>query len=207
MYWYHPHVHMQSEGQVLSALTGAIIVEGIKKFNKQAAQLPERIFVLRDMEVPENLEDSKAPSKDISINMVPINYKGDGTYNKPAVILMNSNEQQFWRVANTAAVTAKEGTVEEWTIENRAPEIHAFHIHQIHFLVQESPNPSEVGILLDTVSISAWDGKSTNYPKVKLKMDFRGANKDSSIAGTFLYHCHILKHEDGGMMAPIQITS
>ncbi len=51
---------MQSEGQLLRGLTGAIIVEGIKKFNKQAAQLPERIFVLCNMEVPDNLENSKA---------------------------------------------------------------------------------------------------------------------------------------------------
>ncbi len=369
MYWYHPHVHMQSEGQVLSGLTGAIIVEGIKKFNKQAAQLPERVFVLRDTEISRNFDDSKAPAKDISINTVPIKYKGNGNYDPPAVINMKSNEQQFWRVANTAAdtyfdlqlnydgspqqlgivaldgvpinaenksknntlsathillppaaraefiitgpstsvkdarlltlkvdrgpegdndtertiakidtqqsqrgkladtttpelnvdetqvsgelftglskinsaqqrtlyfsqddsnfyitvqgqeppkpyekftapaITVKEGTVEDWIVENRAPEVHAFHIHQIHFLVLESPNPSEVGIMRDTINIPAWDGKSSNYPKVRLKMDFRGLKKDTSIAGTFLYHCHILEHEDGGMMAPIQVTS
>jgi plastocyanin len=36
---------------------------------------------------------------------------------------------------------------------------------------------------------------------VKLRMDFR----DPNIVGTFLYHCHILKHEDMGMMGSIQV--
>ena len=32
-------------------------------------------------------------------------------------------------------------------------------------------------------------------------MDFRNPN----IIGTFLYHCHILEHEDGGMMGAIEV--
>jgi FtsP/CotA-like multicopper oxidase with cupredoxin domain len=32
-------------------------------------------------------------------------------------------------------------------------------------------------------------------------MDFRGA-----VVGDFVYHCHILDHEDGGMMAIIRVT-
>jgi hypothetical protein len=33
-------------------------------------------------------------------------------------------------------------------------------------------------------------------------MDFR----DPRIVGTFLYHCHLLEHEDGGMMGVIQVV-
>jgi FtsP/CotA-like multicopper oxidase with cupredoxin domain len=32
-------------------------------------------------------------------------------------------------------------------------------------------------------------------------MDFR----DPSAAGTFVYHCHLLEHEDGGMMGLIRV--
>ena len=32
-------------------------------------------------------------------------------------------------------------------------------------------------------------------------MDFR----DPNIVGTFVYHCHILQHEDAGMMGAIQV--
>jgi FtsP/CotA-like multicopper oxidase with cupredoxin domain len=32
-------------------------------------------------------------------------------------------------------------------------------------------------------------------------MDFRNPN----IVGTFVYHCHLLEHEDGGMMGTILV--
>jgi FtsP/CotA-like multicopper oxidase with cupredoxin domain len=50
--------------------------------------------------------------------------------------------------------------------------------------------------LRDTVNVQYWDGKSTTYPSVKVRMDFRNPR----IVGTFVYHCHLLEHEDGGMM-------
>jgi hypothetical protein len=39
------------------------------------------------------------------------------------------------------------------------------------------------------------------YPSVTLRLDFR----DPGIVGTFVYHCHILGHEDNGMMAALQL--
>jgi FtsP/CotA-like multicopper oxidase with cupredoxin domain len=32
------------------------------------------------------------------------------------------------------------------------------------------------------------------------------SNRDPEIAGTFVYHYHVLDHEDGGMMAEIQVN-
>lgn len=55
--------------------------------------------------------------------------------------------------------------------------------------------------LTDTVDLPPWDGKNTVYPSVKLRMDFR----NPAIVGTFVYHCHILEHEDGGMMGVIRV--
>jgi FtsP/CotA-like multicopper oxidase with cupredoxin domain len=40
------------------------------------------------------------------------------------------------------------------------------------------------------------------YPSVRLRMDFR----DPNIVGTFVYHCHVLEHEDGGMMGRIKVV-
>ncbi len=108
----------------------------------------------------------------------------------------------------TPDITVEEGTTEDWLVQNRAQEAHVFHIHQIHFLVLESPDPSEIGTLRDTIEIPTWNGDlNTPFPSVKLRMDFRGAQKDTSIAGTFVYHCHILEHEDKGMMAAIEVKS
>jgi FtsP/CotA-like multicopper oxidase with cupredoxin domain len=52
----------------------------------------------------------------------------------------------------------------------------------------------------DTIQIPYWDGKGP-YHSVKLRMDFR----DPVIAGTFVFHCHILLHEDLGMMHKILV--
>jgi len=92
-----------------------------------------------------------------------------------------------------------------YTLESlpcHAGEVHTFHIHQIHFLFLEVngrklPSPE----WRDTVILPAWDGAGP-YPTVKLRLDFR----DPSIAGVFPFHCHILDHEDAGMMATVQVN-
>jgi FtsP/CotA-like multicopper oxidase with cupredoxin domain len=99
------------------------------------------------------------------------------------------------------AIKTNIGAVEDWTIENRAQENHAFHIHQIHFLVMEINGvPVKEPYLADTITVPFWSG-SGPYPRVKVRMDFR----DPDIAGTFVYHCHVLQHEDNGMMAKIEV--
>lgn len=99
-------------------------------------------------------------------------------------------------------ITVRQGDVEDWVIENRSQETHTFHIHQTHFIVLERGDKAvEENYLRDTVALPYWDGVSPRYPSVKLRMDFR----DPAIAGTFPYHCHILQHEDGGMMGTIRV--
>ncbi len=93
--------------------------------------------------------------------------------------------------------------MEDWIIENRTVELHAFHIHQIHFmLVEWNGVPFDEPFLRDTINVAYWDGKSRQYPSVKLRMDFR----DPNIVGTFVYHCHLLEHEDGGMMGVVRVV-
>ncbi|MGA8675767.1 MAG: multicopper oxidase domain-containing protein [Candidatus Acidiferrales bacterium] len=105
--------------------------------------------------------------------------------------------------ATTPDITVEQGTVEDWVIENRTQELHAFHIHQLHFLLLEwNGVPLDEPYLHDTINVPYWDGKSQEYPRVKLRMDFR----DPEIVGTFVYHCHILEHEDGGMIGSIRVA-
>ncbi len=92
------------------------------------------------------------------------------------------------------------GTVEEWNVVNITQEVHDFHIHQIHFLVKEVNGVKiQHPYWADTVVIPhrLGDGKPGS---LLLLMDFR----DPVIKGTFVFHCHILDHEDQGMMAKIQ---
>jgi hypothetical protein len=112
--------------------------------------------------------------------------------------------------ANPPAIVTRQGSVEDWTIENRAQENHEFHMHQIHFLVLSQNNfkangsdPVEEhnGQFMDMIQVPFWDGDTSHpYPSVTLRMDFRGPD-----VGDFVYHCHILGHEDNGMMAIIRV--
>jgi FtsP/CotA-like multicopper oxidase with cupredoxin domain len=99
-------------------------------------------------------------------------------------------------------IITHQGDVEDWIIENRTQELHAFHIHQVHFaLLEWFGLATNEPFLRDTVNVPYWDGKNPVYPRVKLRMDFRNPNS----IGLFPYHCHLLEHEDSGMMGLIQV--
>jgi FtsP/CotA-like multicopper oxidase with cupredoxin domain len=388
LYWYHPHIHGFSSGQVLGGASGAIIIEGIERAIPGLAGLPERVLVIRDQDllnadappsksepvVPKMLIDRDGdsanngtgfgkPAKDLSVNFVPVPYPDY----PPASIKMKPGERQLWRILNASSVTylnlailfnrasqqlgvvaidgvpmtisggrapaitwvnhvgvppgsrvefvvngphlgesgllvtrtvdtgqggendpnralafieaaanapeprsrlpesagpllvaslpwigdvkpvrvrklffseklsdpanpnsatefyitvdgqtpavfdpsasvpnivVHQGDVEDWIIENRSTELHAFHIHQIHFmLVDWSGVPINEPFLRDTVNVPYYSDRMLEYPSVRLRMDFRDPNS----VGTFLYHCHLLEHEDGGMMGTVQV--
>ena len=388
LYWYHPHVHGFTKVEVLGGASGALIVEGIERANKTLAGLPERVLVIRDLDlmnpnappaksepvVPRMFIDRDGdsanngtgfglPAKDLSINFVPVPYPDY----PPAAIVMKPEEKQLWRVLNASAITylnlqvlfnrvpqqlglvaidgapinenralgdlvdwqshlgippgarmefilkgpplgvtgllvtrsvdtgpggendtnralatittekdapeprskltdspeplpppkmpwlgsvtpvrvrklyfsekllqqgnpnsatefyitvegqtpaafdpasrvpnivVKQGTVEDWIIENRSSELHAFHIHQLHFMLLDYlGKPVNEPFLRDTINVPYYNGKSFEYPSVRLRMDFR----DPNIVGTFVYHCHLLEHEDAGMMGTIRV--
>jgi len=390
LYWYHPHIHGFSKVQVLGGASGALIVEGVERANKEVAGLPERVLIIRDQDllnpnapasksepvVPRLLLDRDGdaanngtgfgkPAKDLSINFVPVPYPDY----PPAAIVMKPGERQLWRVLNASAITylnlevlfnrkpqplglvaldgvpldqngksadlvswqthlgvppgarvefivqgppagvqgllvtrsvdtgpggendpnraiatitasadapeprstlavsptpipaptsawlgdvvpvrtrklyfsekltdpnnpnsatefyitvdgktpavfdprsslpdivAQQGTVEDWIIENRSNELHAFHIHQLHFLLLDYlGKPVNEPFLRDTVNVPYYKDNMLVYPSVRLRMDFR----DPNVVGTFPYHCHLLEHEDGGMMGVIRVEA
>ncbi len=111
---------------------------------------------------------------------------------------------------NPPAVVTTQGSVEKWIVQNIAGENHEFHQHQIHFLVQSQDNfevngstqaPAITGQFADMIEVPFWSGKrNVPFPQVQLLLDFRGMD-----IGDFVYHCHILSHEDLGMMAIIRV--
>jgi FtsP/CotA-like multicopper oxidase with cupredoxin domain len=116
-------------------------------------------------------------------------------------ITVDGQRPEVFSPDNPPAITTRQGSVEDWTIENRSGEVHAFHIHQIHFLllaVNGVPVPKAEQQFYDTYPIDFW--KKGSYPSITVRMDFRGP-----VVGDFVYHCHILEHEDGGMMAIIRV--
>jgi FtsP/CotA-like multicopper oxidase with cupredoxin domain len=108
-----------------------------------------------------------------------------------------------------STVEVQPDTFEEWTILNFAHEIHNFHIHQLHFRVLESDDKFLEGRMMDTINTpvalpdATWSkGDPVTPGKVRLLLHFaRG------ISGTFVFHCHILSHEDKGMMGIIRVAT
>jgi suppressor of ftsI len=109
------------------------------------------------------------------------------------------NRKQF--APNRVDTQVRVGDVEEWTVENTSGEVHAFHIHQTDFLVTGINGvPQPANGLHDTVNLPyAVNGRPG---VVKIVVPFT----DPNIVGKFVYHCHILEHEDGGMMATLQVN-
>src|SRR5271170_3064569 len=60
LYWYHPHIHGFSKVQVLGGASGAMIIEGIERANKEVAGLPERVLIIRDQDL---LNPNSPPAK------------------------------------------------------------------------------------------------------------------------------------------------
>ena len=152
---------------------------------KRGSQLCLR-YVVRHLYFSEKLIDPNDPTSAVEFYLTV-----DGE--EPKMFDMSSD------IPN---IVAQQGTVEDWIIENRSRELHAFHIHQLHFLLLDYMGRQvNEDFLRDTVNVPYYDGRSLAYPSVRLRMDFR----DPNIVGTFVYHCHLLEHEDKGMMGSIRV--
>lgn len=87
------------------------------------------------------------------------------------------------------------GSVEEWTITNTSPMAHSFHLHVWPVTVLADSSGSALpGTPQDVVLVPprGW---------VRVRIPFTG------LPGRSVYHCHILDHEDLGMMATVNVTA
>jgi FtsP/CotA-like multicopper oxidase with cupredoxin domain len=84
--------------------------------------------------------------------------------------------------------------VEIWTLTNSSPISHPFHIHDVHFYILDingAPPPPHLQGRKDVVNVPAGNGVVRFITKFE---DY--ANVDVP----YMYHCHMLTHEDDGMM-------
>ena len=113
---------------------------------------------------------------------------------------------------NRIDITINKDEVQIWEIINDMPMTHNFHLHGTHFRILERklgdevmPVPDNEKGYKDVVRI---DGKGmppigapANSVKIVVKMtDFT----DPTIP--YMFHCHILEHEDSGMMGQFLVV-
>ncbi|WP_164919496.1 multicopper oxidase family protein [Hansschlegelia zhihuaiae] len=102
---------------------------------------------------------------------------------------------------NVVNTTTRVGDVEKWTLRNLAGELHVFHLHQTSFLVLDKGvgKQEDATGLRDVITLPyALDGKPG---EVTVIIPFT----NPVMVGQFVYHCHIVGHEDAGMMQSIRV--
>jgi FtsP/CotA-like multicopper oxidase with cupredoxin domain len=92
------------------------------------------------------------------------------------------------------------GTTEVWELQNETPDAHPIHLHLVDFQVigrgpdgTEPPEPNETGNK-DTVKV--YNGETV-----------RIISRFGNFAGRYVWHCHILEHEDQEMMRPYEVVT
>ena len=120
------------------------------------------------------------------------------------------------------------GHTEIWEIDNIAKELHNFHLHQTKFRLARREELQSIGVTSGPVTdptgifqslgidlaaegangVTVWHdtlpvplGEPANPGKIYIVINFRADQQ----AGRYVFHCHILEHEDKGMMAGIEV--
>jgi len=119
-----------------------------------------------------------------------------------------------------SCVSLRNGHGQLWELNNPTAELHNFHLHQTKFRLAREQDLRDYGIdpgglsLIASVAIKAllvnagderdiWHDTLPVEPGVPI---FIVINFDAEEQlGRYVFHCHILKHEDDGLMAPIEV--
>ena len=121
------------------------------------------------------------------VNMGPTAIQGPFT--------INGNEFDMMVVNDTIFLN----DIEVWTLTNQSPIAHPFHIHDVQFYITDmngSPPPANLQGKKDVVLILPMQS-------VTFITKFETFCDDD---GKYMYHCHMLPHEDEGMMGQFVVT-
>lgn len=98
------------------------------------------------------------------------------------------------------------GDVVEWTLQNNSPISHPFHIHVNPFQVVQVFDATNMTTPLDlprpwiwhdTFALPPANGSTASFVKIRTRF--------ADFPGMFVLHCHILAHEDRGMMQLVEV--
>jgi FtsP/CotA-like multicopper oxidase with cupredoxin domain len=109
----------------------------------------------------------------------------------------NINDQQM--DLGRADFAATVDTTEVWTVRNENPLPHSFHVHDTQFRVLSvdgSPPPARLAGFKDTIALE-WDRE------YRLLVRFEDYADPTT---PYMYHCHLLWHEDQGMMGQFLVV-
>ncbi|WP_104129896.1 multicopper oxidase family protein [Cryobacterium sp. N21] len=130
-------------------------------------------------------------------NIVPLD-KADATTDRSFTLngyTINNRLMDMTRIDETVEA----GATEVWTVDNAMPLPHNFHVHAVQFQVLR------VGTESPPAELSGW--KDTIYlePGVRYELIMQFAEyTDPNFP--YMFHCHMLAHEDAGMMGQFVVV-
>lgn len=108
---------------------------------------------------------------------------------------INGHQMEMGRIDETVTVD----TTERWTVTNTSQMPHSFHVHDVQFRIASidgSPPPPELAGWKDTF----FAAPETEFELILRFEDY--ADPDTP----YMYHCHLLWHEDQGMMGQFAVV-
>ncbi|QCP48488.1 multicopper oxidase family protein [Trinickia violacea] len=97
---------------------------------------------------------------------------------------------------NRTTLTSRRGEVELWSIENRTDMDHPFHLHGTQFQIVERESDGKT----IPEPFRAWRDMANVKPGETVRIATM-----QSMRGERMFHCHILEHEDLGMMGTLKV--
>ncbi|MFF4305664.1 multicopper oxidase family protein [Streptomyces sp. NPDC001601] len=102
-------------------------------------------------------------------------------------------------MSSMAMISTTLGSKEIWTIKNSTQLEHSFHLHDVPYQLisvnGEDPTGVELG-WYDTYEV-------VGGGSIEIAMEFTDFSDDTYM---YMLHCHLLQHEDEGMMAALMVT-
>jgi len=146
----------------------------------------------------------------------------DITLNQYPGFLMLMNEKHY---TDPVEEDPRLGTTEIWNVLNLTDENHPFHIHLVHFRILERIpfKPGGVALykrdkaagtlkplnsylnLAQTVIVPPNEDGPKDTALIGINQVMRLAIRWEGFTGNYVYHCHILEHEDHDMMRPLRV--
>lgn len=159
---------------------------------KEKIELPKILKVFKPLEEPKEFKEV-IMSEDHA-QMHGLMQKGEEDLKKAlaSMFLINNKIYDLKRID----LSSKVGVVEDWIIINKSHMDHPFHIHGTQFeLIASKLNgktqKAEFRALRDTINV-----RPNEELRLRMKQEFKGLR---------MYHCHILEHEDLGMMGNLEV--
>ena len=169
-----------------AAMMGSAGIREVMTLRPKAARAPAPALPERLADLPPPPE-ATGETRTFTLSMSGMGMMGD--------FLINGGQYDHGRINFSVPL----GATETWIWENTTPMIHPIHIHDVQFRIIDRggrpPAPQEAG-LKDTVLIGPGE-------KVALRMRFEDY---SDAVHPHMYHCHILEHEDAGMMGQFTVV-